>query len=209
MDLGIEVCFYDGMTAYHATWLRLIFPIYLLLLVAAIALASRHFQVIEKITRKRVIPVLATLYLLSYNKIMLITFRGLFYYTSVNYLYGENVKIYWGVDTGILLFGAQFTILFVFLLLLFLFLIIPTNIIFLLGNTVYRFRITVNYLKPLLDAYQAPFEENCSYHLGLELIIRAVIYATITFNRHSTNPKNIAAILDAITLGCLAYLSQV
>ena len=102
---------------------------------------------------------------------MLITFCGLFYYTRVNYLYGENVKIYWGVDTSILLFGARFTILFVFLLLLFLFLIIPKNIIFLLGNTVYRFRITVNCMKPFLEAYQAPFKENCSYHLGLELII--------------------------------------
>ena len=209
LDLGIEVCFYDGMTAYHATWLRLFFPIYLLLLVAAIAFASRYFQVIEKITRKRVIPVLATLYLLSYNKIMLITFRGLFYYTSVNYLYGENAKIYWGIDTSILLFGARFTILFVFLLLLFLFLIIPTNIVFLLGNTVYRFRIPANYLKPFLDAYQAPFKDNCRYHLGVELVIRAVIYTTLFFIRHPDDPKNIAAIMDAIIFCYLAYLSQV
>ena len=26
LDLGIEVCFYSGMTAYVATWLEFIFP---------------------------------------------------------------------------------------------------------------------------------------------------------------------------------------
>ena len=30
LDLGIEMCFYDGMTAYVATWLQFIFPLYLL-----------------------------------------------------------------------------------------------------------------------------------------------------------------------------------
>ena len=114
LDLGIEVCFYNGMTAYSATWLRFMFPIYVLLIVVAMAFASRYFQIIEKIIRKRVIPVIATLYFLSYNKLMLITFRVLFLYTTIHHLYDMDTDVYWSADTGIPLFGVRFTLLFIF-----------------------------------------------------------------------------------------------
>ena len=94
LDLGIEMCFYDGMTAYVATWLQFIFPLYLLLIVLGLVMASRYISRVEKITRKKVIPVIATLYLLSYNKIMMVTFRRLFSYNSIGYLYSGRTKLY-------------------------------------------------------------------------------------------------------------------
>ena len=53
LDLGIEICFYDGMTAYVATWLQFIFPLYLLLIVLGLVMASRYISRVEKITRKK------------------------------------------------------------------------------------------------------------------------------------------------------------
>ena len=53
LDLGIEMCFYDGMTAYVATWLQFIFPLYLLLIVLGLVMASRYISRVEKITRKK------------------------------------------------------------------------------------------------------------------------------------------------------------
>ena len=44
LDLGIEMCFYDGMTAYVATWLQFIFPLYLLLIVLGLVMASRYIS---------------------------------------------------------------------------------------------------------------------------------------------------------------------
>ena len=38
LDLGFEVCFYNGMTSYAATWLSFIFPAYVLLIIAMMAL---------------------------------------------------------------------------------------------------------------------------------------------------------------------------
>ena len=204
LDLGIEVCFYDGMTEYAATWLRLIFPIYVLLIVVTMAFASRYFQVIEKITRKRVIPVIATLYLLSYNKLVLVTFRGLLSYTEIYYLLKKDTKIYWSLDTSIPLFGVEFLLLFIFCLILFLLVILPTNVLLISGKIVYRFKIIVVYLKPFLDAYQAPFKENCRYLLGLELFIRSLVSASVSFA-----PENTAAIYTAILLVYLVYLCQV
>ena len=204
LDLGVEVCFYNGMTAYSATWLRFMFPIYVLLIVVAMAFASRYFQIIEKITRKRVIPVIATLYLLSYNKLMLITFRVLFSYTIIHHLYDMDTDVYWSADTGIPLFGVRFTLLFIFCSFIFLFVIVPTNILFLFSKFSYRYAFTVNYLRPFLDAYQAPFRENCSYFLGVELLLRAAIFAC-----SSLNAQNIGAIYNTLIVLYFAYLCQV
>ena len=53
LDLGIEMCFYDGMTAYVAIWLQFIFPLYLLLIVLGLVMTSRYISRVEKITRKK------------------------------------------------------------------------------------------------------------------------------------------------------------
>ena len=204
LDLGIEVCFYNGMTAYSATWLCFMFPIYVLLIVVAMAFASRYFQIIEKITRKRVIPVIATLYLLSYGKIMQITFRVLFSYTTVYHLRSENKKLYLTMDSSIEVFGVQFLFLFIFCSVVFVFVIIPTNILLISGKTIYRFKVVVKYLKPFLDAYEAPFKENCRYILGVELLLRAVIFA-IT----SLSGANIVAVYSGVLLVYIAYVCQV
>ncbi|XP_065918464.1 uncharacterized protein [Dysidea avara] len=201
LDLGFEVCFYNGMTQYAATWLRFVFPIYVLLIVAGLAFASRYSVLIEKLTRKRVIPVIATLYLLTYNKIMLETFRGLFSYTVIYYLHSKHTDVYWSVDTSVSVFGTQFALLFVFCLIIFLFVIVPTNLLLIFTKTAYRFRFIVNYLKPFLDVYQAPFKENCSYFLGLEFIFRAIIFACYSFK-----PPDTAAIYNTILIVYLAHL---
>ena len=138
LDLGVEVCFYDGMTAYAATWSRFMFPIYVLLIVVAMAFASRYFQIIEKLTRKRIIPVMATLYLLSYGKIMLVTFRVLFSYTTVYHLQSDNKILYWTMDSSVKVFGVRYSFLFIFCLFVFVFLIIPTNVLLISGKIVYR-----------------------------------------------------------------------
>ena len=204
LDLGIEVCFYNGMTTYAATWLSFMFPIYVLLIVVAMSFASRYFQVIEKITRKRVIPVIATLYLLSYNKLMMMASSVLFSYTTIFHLYDTYTDVYWSNDTSIPLFGTKFMFLFVFCLLIFLLVIIPTNVLFLFSKFSYRYAFVVNYLKPFLDAYQAPFKENCSYFLGVELLLRAAILACYSFS-----PKDTGVIYNTIIVLYLAYLCQI
>ena len=86
-DIGIEVCFYNGMTNYATIWLQFIFPVYVISLVIGLSIASRYSQRVERLTRKRVISVIATLYLLTYNKMMLITVKGLFAYWTIHYAF--------------------------------------------------------------------------------------------------------------------------
>ena len=41
----------------------------------------------------------------------------------------------------------------------------------------YQFKIVVKCLKPYLDACQAPFKDNYRYFLGVEFLLRAVVYS--------------------------------
>ena len=200
LDLGIEVCFYDGMTAYVATWLQFVFPLYVLSIVAALVIASRYISTVEKITRRKVIPVIATLYLLSYNKILMNTFRVLFSSIKVHSLSSEKAKLYWPLDTGVSL--GEFVVLYIFCGAVLLILIIPTNVVLLFTKRCYRFRFVVLYLKPFMDVYQAPFKDNCRYFLGLEFLLRAIIYMVKFYHLDYT-----AAIYCAMTILYVAYLS--
>ena len=60
-DLGIETCFYDGLTAYAKTWLRFVFPVYIWILVSAILISSHYSTRAAKICGNNAVQVLATL----------------------------------------------------------------------------------------------------------------------------------------------------
>jgi len=174
LDLGFEVCFYTGMTSYATIWLQFLFPIYMIMIVIGLSFASRYFRFIQRLTCKRVIPVIATLYLLACNKMML-TIAKVFSYRQVHYLYSGVIELYWAVDTSIPFLGAEFIVQLVFCLMIFLFILIPTVVLFLISKRLLRYKFVAKFLKPFLDAYQAPLKDNCYYFLGIELLVRIAV----------------------------------
>ena len=79
-NLGIETCFYDGMDDYVIMWLQLVFPTYLII-ISTIIITIGHFikiPYIQRIISLRGFPVLATLLLLIYTKLLITTFTVLF-----------------------------------------------------------------------------------------------------------------------------------
>ena len=70
LDIGIEACFYSGMDVYQKTWLQLVFPFYIWFLVGVIILFCHYSSTVMKLMGMRNIEVLATLFLLSYAKLL-------------------------------------------------------------------------------------------------------------------------------------------
>ena len=70
LDLGIETCFCKGINAYTKAWLQFVFPVYIWILVGAMIVSSRYSLRIAKLTGSNAVPVLATLFLLSYTKLL-------------------------------------------------------------------------------------------------------------------------------------------
>ena len=174
LDLGIKTCFYNGMDDYAKMWLQLAFPFYLIFIAVLLILASRYSTTIQKITAHRALPVLATLFLLSYTKILRTVSIVLFFYSSITNLPSEHSTVVWSVDANVSLFGVQFVFLFVVCLILFLALV-PFNVILLFTKIVSRFSIVTKF-KPLLDAYQGPYKIKFYYWTGLQLMLRTLFF---------------------------------
>ena len=174
LDMGIEVCFYNGMDDYVKMWLQLMYPFYLVLIAAVLIIASRYSTKIQRLTARRALPVLATLFLLSYTKILRTVSSVLFSYSPIVQLPSNHSTLMWSVDANVNILGIKFIALFIVCLFLF-FLLIPFNFTLLFTRILSRFRI-VNYFKPLLDVYQAPYKDKFYYWTGLHLVIKAVFF---------------------------------
>ena len=195
LDLGIQTCFYNGMDDYAKMWLQLAFPFYLIFIATLIIITSRYSITIQRLTARRALPVLATLFLLSYTEILRIVSSVLFFYSTITHLPSKHTTLVWSVDANVPLFGVRFTILFIVCLILFL-ILVPFNVILLFTRTLSRLRF-INKFKPLLDAYQGPYKDKYYYWTGLQLLIRAVFFGISSLDR------NINLTISIILLGIL------
>ena len=195
LDLGIKTCFYDGMDDYAKIWLQLLFPVYLIFIALALIMGSRYSKTIQRLTARRGLQVLATLFLLSYTKFLLTVCHAIFFYATVTHLPSEDSTSVWSVDTNVSLFGIRFTILFVTCLVIFL-ILIPFNILLLFTRLLLRFKF-ISTFKPLLDAYFGPYKDKFYYWTGLQLLLRATFFGLSAFD----NDINLAG--GIILLGVL------
>ena len=179
LDLGIETCFYNGMDSYDKMWLQLFFPFYLVIIAASIIIASRYSSRILRLTYTRSLPVLATLFLLSYTGVLRTVLTVLFSYSTITHLPSGHQQIVWSIDASVPLFGLKFTILFIICLVLFL-LLIPFNITLLCTRCLLQFRI-INHFKPLLDAFQGSYKDKYYYWIAAHIVLRSLLFALYGF----------------------------
>ena len=179
LDLGIQTCFYNGMDSYAKMWLQLFFPFYLIIIAVSIIIASRYSTRILRLTYTRSLPVLATLFLLSYTGVLRTVLTVLFSYSTITHLPSDHQQIVWSIDASVPLFGLKFTILFIMCLVLFL-LLIPFNIILLFTRYLLQFRI-INRFKPILDAFQGSYKDRCYYWVAVHMTMRSLLFAMYAF----------------------------
>ena len=179
LNFGIETCFYNGMDDYASTWLYLAFPGYLILIAIILIVASRYSATVQRITAKKALSVLATIFLLSYTKILLIVCTVLFRYSSISQFPSNRTKVVWLVSPTTPLFSFKFIFLLIICSILFL-LLLPFNVILLFTRRLFRFKC-ITAFKPLLDPYFAPYKDKAIYWTGLLLWIRIIILALSGF----------------------------
>ena len=178
MDLGIPMCFFDGLTTYIKTWLQFVFPLYLMSLVGAIITASRYSQRLTKLFGTNTVSVLATLVLLSYTKILRVLITA-FSFTTLTGSQDYH-SIVWLADGNIAYFEAKHTILFVVAFLVLLLLGIPYTVTLTAAPWIQRSNCSCvsflyNRFKPLFDAYMGPYEDRYRYWTGMLLLARVVL----------------------------------
>ena len=209
LDLGIETCFYNGLDAHAKTWLQFVFPLYVWFMVAAIIVSSHYSTRAGRIFGNNAVQVLATLFLLSYAKLLRTTIT--IFQPTVLVIPDDYNRLVWRYDGNIDHLQGKHLALFVTALLFLILLFIPYTLI-LFGiqwlQTVshYKFFFWVNKLKPLLDAYAGPYKNKHRYWTGLLLLIRILLFTVFSANTVGDSAINLLAI--TITIVCLfVYLS--
>ena len=99
LDVGIETCFFDGMDTYAKTWLQFLFPLYIWAIVISMIVSSHYYVLAAKLFRIHAVKVLATLFHLSYAKILRTTISALSFAT-IKYPDGLNRAV-WLLDGNV------------------------------------------------------------------------------------------------------------
>ena len=195
LDLGIQACFYNGMTDYVKMWLQLAFPMYVIMIAFKFMVIGKRFTALQRITIERTTPVFATLLILSYTKVLRTVCNVLFFYSVTLHLPNMHTTIMWSVDTNVPLFGIEFTFLFVVCLILFMFLFLFTVAV-VCTKPFSRFRF-FDHFRPLMNVYKAPYKDKYHYWPGLQLIMRSVFIGL------SVLDKNTYLVIGSLVIGAL------
>ena len=190
LDFGLNSCFYDGLEFYSLTWLQFVFPVYIWLLVSVMILTSHYSTTAAKLVSRDAVKVLATLFLLSYAK-LLRTILTVLSFTYISYedtngathrtavwLYDGNVEFARGKHIVLVLVAVSFGVLF----------IIPFTALLLFAPFLqtrshhYTILKWVNKLMPFLDAYQGPYTKRFRFWPGVLLLVRVVLFVSFAAN---------------------------
>ena len=208
LDLGIQTCFYSGMDAYAKTWLELVFPVYIWVLVGFLVYISDRSVTVTKILGSSPVPVLATLFLLSYAKVL----RTIIAALSLTVLhYPDKNEMVWIHDANVSL--EKYIPLALVALLSLIFLFIPYTLLLLLGQWLQTKShlhllswVKSPKLKAILDAYHAPYKPKHRYWTGLLLFIRCALFLVFAFNISGNDSVNLL-VISSTTSGIFIWFA--
>ena len=208
LDLGIQTCFYNGMDAYAKTWLDLVFPVYSWVMVGFLIYISDRSVTMTKLLGYSPVPVLATLFLLSYAKLLRTIIAAL---SLIVLHYPDKNVVVWIHDANVSL--AKYIPLALVALLFLLFLFLPYTLLLLLGqwlqtkSHLFLLSWVKNpKLKAILDTYHAPYKPKHRYWTGMLLLLRCALFLVFAFNISGDDSVNLLVISSA-TFGIFVWLT--
>ena len=192
LDFGIEMCFYSGMDVYQKTWLQFVFPFYIWFLVGVIILFCHYSSTVMKLMGMRNIEVLATLFLLSYAKLLktivtALSFTDIMVASANNVFDNLTSQKVWVYDGNINYFSKKHLPMFIVALVFLLILFLPYTLLLLFGQCLRslptikgRQWIQGTAITSIMDAYHAPYTRHHRYWTGLGLLVRCCLFIALS-----------------------------
>ena len=211
LDYGIESCFIDGLTAFWKTWLQFLFPLYIWLIAGVIIFVCHYSSRLTNLIGDRAVPLLATLFLLSYTK-LLRTLMTIFEFGVLTHYPNESKIIVWYLDGNLQYCQHPHIYLFLVAMAILIFLCVPFTLFLLLiqcWRRVSHLRLLrwINKFIPFYDAYFAPLKDKHHYWFGMLLLARGVLL--IIFTATSSISPLVSLLILAITLVMLLFYMSV
>ena len=209
LDFGIETCLVVGLSAFWKTWFQFLFPLYIWLIAGVIIIMCHYSSHLTNLIGDRAVPLLATLFLLSYMKLLRTVISILEFGLLISYP-EESKIIVWYLD-GNLVYCQHPHI--------YLFAVAVVTLIFYLSFTLFLLLIQcwrrishlrllrwINKFTPFYDAYFAPLKDKHHYWFGILLLVRITLLVTFTATL-STSSKLALLILQFTLIILLFYTS--
>ena len=197
LDLGLPMCFYNGMDDADRAGLQFVFPAYLLILTMATILVCHYclqrspttstslfLYRLSAIIGERAVGVLSTLIYLSYSKLLrtvidILTYSTVhlpsgdmyvwFYDGNVEYLHGKHTALFVVAMATLTLFLLPYTFALTF---------IPIIEQCSEHNRLFNYlHKKANQVKPMNDAHYAPYKGEWRWWLGARLWLLVVMYS--------------------------------
>lgn len=210
LDFGFHTCFYNGLDYYSYAWLQYAFPFYLWFLIGVIVIICKFSAKVGKIFGSNPIAVLATVILMSFNK-LLQTSVDILSSTVLEYPRGRTERV-WYADPNVPFFQGKHLALSIFAILVIVLFILPYIFLLTFGYHLQAFSgqkgfTWFNNFTPLLDAYYAPFKKRTRYWTGFLLFVRSGIFlGFVTIVDSNVTLVGVTALFTGIAI--IPWLSQ-
>ena len=197
LDLGLPLCFYDGMDEADKAGLQFVFPAYLLILTMTVIVLCHYclqqspptstsscWNRFPIIIGERAVGVLSTSIYLSYSKLLrtvidVLTYSTVhlptgdmyvwFYDGNVEYLHGKHTVLFVAAMVTCTLFLLPYTFALIF---------IPIIERYSEHNRLFNYlHKKANQMKPMNDAHYAPYKGEWRWWLGARLWLLVVMYS--------------------------------
>ena len=165
----------------------------------AIIISSHYSTKVAKVCGVNSVQVLATLFFLSYAKLLRVT-TAIFQPVHLLNLESNTKEIVWNYDGNISYLQGQHIPLFLTAMLFFMLLLIPYTFILAGVQILQRFShhkpfFWVNKFKPLLDAYTGPYKDKHRYWTGFLLFVRIGLFLLISTNASGNSALQLFGII--------------
>jgi hypothetical protein len=225
LDVGFELCFWDGMDAFWKSLLQFAFPVYIWVVTGIAMVVVKYLPSCVRCTRipycqryakcncaQRPVKVLATLILMSYAKLIR-TILGVFTFSVLKIYPGTTTKLVWGLDGNVPYLSGKHVVLFIIALFALLIAFVYTFYITIVGLKHHILKgcksskcifgkcgKILDMPKPLYDAHFASFKKNHKYWLGLLLFVRAFLLLIFSSTLGISPVVNLPILILTITV---------
>ena len=212
LEQGFDSCFFDGMDAYWKTLLHLLFPFYIIFIVAMVIVVSEYSPRFARIIGKRnPIATLATLILFSYGMLLRSVISSMSF-TVLNYP-GDTHQLVWLPDASVTFLSGKHVYLFVIALLILLTGLVYTVLLMFwqlflrLPNKKWFSLLKYQKLCHFIEPYHAPYKFQHRYWTGLLLLVRVIVYVVTA--THVSENRQFPLLVIIVCFGCLLLLKGV
>ena len=199
LDLGFEICAYNGMTGYQYIWLNFGYIVYLLCIQISIVYLSRKFLFFTSLVGKNVVNVLATITFLIYSRLLYIcyySFKSQQIFFAISNITSEPQKVdVLQLDGNLTFFGLKHIPLFILALICLIalfFFAFSLLLIQCLQRQSSRWCLRwVERLRPFHEAFTGPCHDNYRFWPGFLFLMRVLLFFQVI---REDNKLGVAAI---------------